>query len=208
MRTIQIDSERGDSGLPQEVETALEANLPAGERVVWYGGPVVESAVEQQSRTGWQRAAILGGGYSVVGGCVALWITGDLRWLALPLIVLAVCAVGLFFDHRRNVRVADVLTHTVYVLTARRAMVVQTQPTVQSRTIALQGVQLHSIRGETPGVQDLIFQAEDGQHLVFSDIADAATVEELVDRLKEAPEVFERQADLLAQWAEIAKQVR
>lgn len=208
MHTIHADTERGDTVLPPEVESALQACVPSGERIVWYGRPAIQSAVAQQSRSGWQRAAILGGGYSVIGGCVAIWLTGDLRWLALPLLVLLVCGAGLWSDHRRNVRVARVLAHTVYALTVRHAVVVQTRPTVQHRTLALAGVQLARVRGDAPGVEDVIFQTEGGQHLVFSDIEDAAAVEELVDGLKEAPEAFERQVDLLAQWAEIAKQVR
>jgi hypothetical protein len=205
--TSHADSQRGETAIPQEVETALRASAPEGESIVWYGSPVVERAVEQHSRSGWQRVAILGGGYSVVGSGVALWITGDIRWLVLPVVALAVCCVGLWSEHRRSARIASVLSHTAYALTVRHAVVVQTQPIVQRRTIALAGAQLVRVPGAAPGVEDVILQAKDGQHLVFSDIADAAAVEELVDGLKAAPDAFEQQVNMLAQWAEIAKQV-
>jgi hypothetical protein len=192
--------------MPPALEEALRSSIPEGERIIWTGKPSITHAVELQSKSRWQRVAILGGGYSVVGACVALWLTGDLRWLALPIAALGICAAGLWSEHRRSARVANVLAHTAYALTTRHAVVVQTQPSVQKRTIALTGVEQVSIPSVRPGLGDIIFQAEDGQHLVFSDIEDPASVEELIDGVKATPEAFERQADLFAQWAEIAKQ--
>ena len=196
-----------NSRVPREVEQALAAVVPSGEMVVWHGGPSVSHVVEREAKTGWQRAAILGGGYSVVGGCVAAWITGQPAWMAIPLAILAICGVGLFREHRRSARLAGVLAHTAYALTVHHAFVVQTRPSVQSRVIKLPGSQVMRCSSADAELSDLLFQASDGQHLVFADIEGGAQVEALVEQLKSEPDAIAQQVHLVAQWGELYKQL-
>jgi hypothetical protein len=195
-----------NSGVPREIEAALATVVPTGEFVVWHGRPSVSDVVEREAKSGWQRAAILGGGYSVIGGCIAAWTTGQPAWMAIPLVVLAICGVGLWRESRRGSRLADVLKHTAYALTIHKAIVVQSRPSVQCRMIELANSATVHCPDPDSGLSDLLFQTPDGQHLVFADIQRGADVEALVEQLKSEPDAIAQQFQLVAQWGELYKQ--
>ena len=201
-----MSARASNSGIAPELETALAAVVPAGEFVVWHGGPSVSHAVEREAKSGWERATILGGGYSVIGSGVAAWITGHAAWMTIPLAVLTVCGVGLYVEYRRGLRFADVLKHTAYALTVHNAIVVQSRPSVQSRIIGLAGSEIVHCPDPDSGLSDLLFQTSDGQHLVYADIQRGADVEALVQQLKSEPEAIAQQVQLVAQWGELYKQ--
>jgi hypothetical protein len=192
------------ASMPPALEAALRTQVPNGERIVWVGRPSVAHSVARAARAGWQRATILAGGYSLLIGGVATWITGQLAWMALPAVCLITCALGLRAEHQRGVRLADVLDHTAYALTTRHAMVVQSRPTVLLRSLPLSDVEPVRQAGPDPDVSDLVFKPGAGTPpLVFADLADTSDAQELVNRLKAAPEVMEQQFALVAQWAEL-----
>jgi len=189
------------------VEAALSEHLPAGEFVVWAGRPSVAHAIERTVRSRWQTATILGGGYSVLLGGVAGWVTGHIAWMALPMAWLTVCGCGLVMEWRRGKRSADVLAHTVYAVTVHHALSVRTKPALQVRIAALADSDPRVDASSDSDTGDLVFLRSDGSAVVeFVEVPAAGELKELVDKLKAAPEVMEQQYALLAQWAEIGKQ--
>jgi hypothetical protein len=195
------------SPLPAEVEAALRQHAPVGERIVWVGRPSVAHAVERKVRSRWQTATILGGGYSLLLGVAAAWLTGHIAWIALPLAWLTVCGCGLGVEWRHRERWVDALVHTAYAVTLYHALAVRTKPALQTCIVALADVEPRIDAGSGSDVADLVFARGDGSAgLEFVELPGAAPLKELVEKLKAAPEVMEQQYALLAQWAEIRKQ--
>jgi hypothetical protein len=190
--------------MPADLELALRAHVPSGERIVWLGRPSVGHAVERAASDGWQRAAILGGGYGLLVGAAGAWISGHLAWLAIPALCFAACGVVMRRDHLRRKRLAALFEHTAYALTVHHAVVVRSQPTLELRTVALSDVQPLRKSGPRRGVADLVFKADAGAGaVVFADIEDASAVQQLAMKLKTTPEVMEQQFALVAQWAQL-----
>jgi hypothetical protein len=192
--------------MPPDLEVALRAQVPAGEQLVWVGGPSVGHAVERATSPGSQRATILGGGYSLLIGAVAAYVGGHFAWLALPAVWLTGCGLALYRQHRRRERLAEALAHTAYALTVRHVIIVQSKPALRLCTVPLSEVQPVRQSGSDPSVSDLLFNRAPGQPAaVFSDLQGASDVEAFVIKLKAAPEVMEEQFALVAQWAALRR---
>jgi hypothetical protein len=188
--------------IPPELEVALRAHVPDREQLVWVGRPSIAHAVERATNPGMHRMTILGGGYSLLIGAVAAYVSGHLAWLAIPAVALTGCGLALYSDHRRRERLTEALAHTVYALTVRHAMIVQSKPALRLCTVPLSEVQPVRHSGSDPAVSDLLFNRAAGTPAaVFSDLEDAPDIQEFVTRLKTAPEVMEQQFALVAQWA-------
>jgi hypothetical protein len=173
---------------------ALRAQLTGGERLAWAASPE-PLAFERKTRGPgtWDGVAILGGGYVTLGSGVAALITGHWLWLAGPVSVFVLSALGYFAASRAKARARSSLAGTVYGLTTRRALIVRTYPVfaVQEFPIhAITDVTLLDPRGD---FADLCLRASAADGLRFRGLSEPERARAQLTRVIGDPQAAERE---------------
>ncbi len=120
---------------------ALRAQLTPGERLAWAASPEpLAFARADEGADKWERATILGGGYVLLGSCVAAFVTGRWLWLAAPLCLIVLGVTGYFVARHLEVRAQRSLAGTVYGLTTRRALIVHTYPALKVQALPIEAI--------------------------------------------------------------------
>jgi hypothetical protein len=120
---------------------ALRAQLIPDERLAWAASP--EPLAFKRPTRGMGKldaVAILGGGYVAVGSSVAAVGTGQWLWLSVPIALLVLGVLGYFVARWIRVRAQNSLAGTVYGLTTRRALIVQTYPALAVRALPIDAI--------------------------------------------------------------------
>jgi hypothetical protein len=127
--------------LPPELIRAVRAQLQEGERLAWAGGPE-PAAFERKSsrRVRWDAMVILGGGYATLAACVVAFRTEQWWWLFVPLFIVTLGGFGYFAASRIKARARRKIEGTVYGLSTRRALIVETYPELRVRAIAIESI--------------------------------------------------------------------
>lgn len=112
---------------------ALRAQLAQGERLAWAAAPEADLLLASPPRGvgKWDALAILGGGYAVIGAAVMGVRTGRWSWLAIPLMLLVLGAAAYLLERWLKARKGKRVEGTVYGLTTRRALILETYPALK-----------------------------------------------------------------------------
>jgi hypothetical protein len=119
--------------------------------------------------------AILGGGYATLAACVVAFRTEQWLWLSIPLSIL-VFGVSWFLVARWiEARARSSIAGTVYGLTTRRALIVQTYPSLQVQTLPIETITDVTLIDERRDFADLCLHTASGPAaLVFRGLAEAS----------------------------------
>jgi hypothetical protein len=138
----------------------LRAQLAEGERLAWASAPEADLllAPKPPGVGKWDALVIVGGGYAVIGTAVMIVRTGHWSWLALPLALLvlgaAVYAIERWLEARKQKRVEG----TVYGLTTRRALVLETFPALKFEALPISEISDIALGADLGDVADITLQ--------------------------------------------------
>jgi len=119
---------------------ALRAQLTQGERLAWAMSPEPLAFKPTEGTAKWERAAILGGGYVTLGSIAAALGTGRYWWFALPISLFVLGSVAYLISNWFKARAQRVLEGTVYGLTTRRALILQTFPAPTVKVLPIETI--------------------------------------------------------------------
>jgi hypothetical protein len=120
---------------------ALRAQLEAGERLAWAASPQAATPAKEAPGAGkLEMAAILVGGYAMLGSGVMAVVQGRWSWLLVPAVLLALGVFAHLVARWLEARVESARVGTVFGFTTRRALVVQTYPKLHVRALALEAI--------------------------------------------------------------------
>jgi hypothetical protein len=126
------------STVSPELLPVVRAQLKEGERLAWGMSPEPAAFVPKARRKGaWDAVAILGGGYAAIGSSVMAFRSGQGLWMLLPLSLVLLGVSVYLTTERLKARDRRRLEGTVYALTTRRALIVQTYPRVSVQALPI-----------------------------------------------------------------------
>jgi hypothetical protein len=173
---------------------ALRAQLTEGERLAWAASP--EPLAFERATRGrkWDAVAILGGGYMAIGSCVAALSTGQRLWFSLPIAFLVLGVSAYLIASWIEARARNSLVGTVYGLTTRRALIIQTYPALavqQLQIAAITNVIAMDARGD---FADLCLRTSSAlEALMFRGLPEAESARMLLMRVIRDPQGTEQQ---------------
>lgn len=138
---------------------ALRAKLAEGEYLAWAASPEA-GALTRGRRGGGKLEAIVivGGGYAILAACVAAVHTQQWLWLCAPLalLVFAYYAIRTIRERARKA-----IEGTVYGLTTRRALILQTYPAPKLQELPIAAIEDVTIGEGRDNAADLRLQTAD-----------------------------------------------
>jgi hypothetical protein len=145
------------------------AQLTEAERIAWAMCPEPAACPPKARRKGLGAVVILGGGYATLGAIWTALRSGNWLWLTVPLGLLLLGALAYLVVRRLEARRIRTLEGTVYVLTTRRALVVNTYPALSVQTLSIASISdvtLSDARGpfadlslsSAPGLASMVFR--------------------------------------------------
>jgi Bacterial PH domain len=173
----------------------VRAQLQEGERLAWAASPE-PAAFERESkaRGKWDAAVILGGGYATLAACVVAFRTEQWLWLFVPLVVVLIGGVMLLLASRLKARARRTLEGTVYGLTTRRALIVQTYPAFNLRSLPIDSITDVTLSNARDEFADLCLQTAAGPaELEFRGLPDAERTRTQLLRVVREPQVVDQE---------------
>jgi hypothetical protein len=147
-----------------ELLAVVRAQRKEDERIAWAMCPDPEAFApsEKSSKRAkrWDATAILGGGYAGLAAGAMTIRSGDFRWLLIPLALFLLVMGAYAVVWWRRARERRTIEGTVYVLTTRRAMILQTYPAVRFREISIDSIADVALTNQQYELADLEFTAK------------------------------------------------
>jgi hypothetical protein len=119
---------------------ALRAQLTPGERIAWAESPEPLAFKRPGDKAKWDRVVILGGGYATLGSTVAALGTGRWWLLAVPISLLVLGVIAYLTSNWIEARAQRTLEGTLYGLTTRRALILQTYPAPTLKVLPIETI--------------------------------------------------------------------
>jgi hypothetical protein len=124
-----------------ELLPIVRAQLKEGEGVGWaMSAEPVAFELGERRKGIWDAVAILGGGYAAVGATVATFRSGQPLWMLLPLALVGLGVLTYFAVERIKARERKRVACTVYALTTRRALLIQTFPKLTVQALPIESI--------------------------------------------------------------------
>jgi hypothetical protein len=177
--------------LTPQLLDALRAQLAAGERLAWAVCPE-PSAFERTTRGAdrWEAAAIVGGGYAILAAAV-IALTGHWRWLSVPISLVLIGLLTLSVTGWLKQRARKSVAGTVYGLTTRRALIMQTYPALALQVMPIDAIGDITLVGKRADFGDLRLGHSPG--LVFRGVLEPERARSLLMRVVSDPPATEQE---------------
>jgi hypothetical protein len=177
-----------------ELLAALRAQLTEGERLAWAESPEPLAFKRSDGRGKWDRVVILGGGYATLGSTVAALGTGRWWLFALPISLLVLGAVAYLVSRWFEARAQRTLEGTVYGLTTRRALLLQTYPASRMKALPIEAITDLVLTEARGSFADLTLCTADAPAaLVFRGLPDAERTRAQLLRVVRDPKAAEQE---------------
>jgi hypothetical protein len=160
--------------LPPDLLRAVRAQLQEGERLAWAGSPQ-PAAFERKSagRVKWDAMVILGGGYATLAACVVAFRTEQWWWLFVPLAVVTIGGFAYFTARQIKARARRAIEGTVYGLSTRRALIVETYPELRVRALPIESITDVTLSDARGDFADLGFATANPTDFAFRGVPEA-----------------------------------
>lgn len=177
-----------------ELLAALRAQLIPGERLAWAASPEPLAFKRSRDTAKWDRVVILGGGYATLGSTVAAFATGRWWWLALPLSLLVLGVAAYLISNWFKARAQRSLEGTVYGLTTRRALIIQTYPAPTVKVLPIETITDLSLTDPRGSFADLTLSTSTAPTaLVFSGLPEPERTRTQLMRVIRDPQAAEQE---------------
>jgi hypothetical protein len=186
------------SNVHPELLSLVRAQLQEGERLAWAMSPEPIAALEPsergKSKSKWEGITILGGGYATLGAGAMALRSGSFRWLLVPLALFVIGGVALALTFWRKLRKRRTLEATVYVVTTRRALVVQAYPDLSVQAHPLDTFSDVTLVNEDGDFASLAFVSKSGAPgIVFIGIPEPQRARKQILRVLQDPGATDRE---------------
>jgi hypothetical protein len=172
----------------------VRAQLAEEERLAWAETPepvAFEPVARRKSK--WDALAILGGGYATVGSIWMALRNAQWFWLIVPIVLVALGVLVYLASERRKANQLRSIEGTVYVLSTRRVLVLQTFPAFSlQQELAVASITDVSVGGTRAGFSDIKLTSDKGV-LVFRGLSDAERAHKQIARIVKDPATAEQE---------------
>ena len=198
----------GDPLAPSLLD-ALRAQLAEGERIAWAASSEPAAFLSEKRGIGkWETVAILGGGYALLGAGVVAFRTGQWLWMCVPLALLVIGVASYLVASRIKARARKTREGTVYGVTTRRVLIVQTYPDVSVQALPLGAVTDVTLSDERGDFADLcVHTAETPTAFVFRALIEAERARTQILKVVRDPQGTDEQIAAAESYALMMRQM-
>jgi hypothetical protein len=137
----------------------MRAQLAEGERLAWAAAPEPAGfELEVQGSEKLDAVVILGGGYATLGAAVMALRTGQWLWMSIPLALLVVGVLAFLVARWIKGRARKAVEGTVYGLSTRRAMIVNTFPRFSLQSFEIGTISDITLAADAGEFADVVLQ--------------------------------------------------